>query len=696
MDGVGSAGGGVGGGGAGGGSEGSGGGAGGGEMGVHQELHVRTISLRRRADRWAACAAHLSAVLPAEIEFRVCAGTDAAAAIAGAPTGEAAVAAFEQSTGSRIYRGWPLVEVTDARRCFPSTPDDVTDAAAWLAYECACRRAWRSDRARLYVDFYHRHLTAGDVGAALSHLRVAEEAHAEGLPLTLVLEDDARLTPKAIPLLLCEIVQLKTLGVCWDLIYLHTADYGRRPEPAVHPSSRLRVAGHRKVCHAYVLSSRGAAKLATSGFRECLFPVDDFLPALHAGHPREDIMMLPCVRRARGDAAAVGEEASGAAPGAGFVALTFEDDAGLLECPALAASAGGPLHPRAMLDSDSKAGTGSSVLLGDAGVATSEEEEGGDEGTGGRVGVRAGDASCGAAPEPSAAADAAPWAGLKPPIELCTLGASEQGASCQPGASSVGLGLASGAAEELRRQLSARGYARLRLPPAEGGAHSQLPYVQLLLAEAAATSFFRLPREAKRRCAGPGGRKGDLLLWSCGYSAWPQRQHWHLVCGAFDEAQPWPAHPGDASAAAGAAVTATGAGADDEPRGLRPALRGAKAVLRGAVLACLGEALNDGGVLLATCRAVSSGEDPSVLDAFLYAPASALVGGAAAADAAAGEGATVHMSEHTDPGVLTITRRSDEPGLEVWDASARCWEALEQEAATSDLLVFAVRKNINI
>ena len=40
---------------------------------------------------------------------------------------------------------------------------------------------------------------------------------------------------------------------------------------------------------------------------DSMFPFDDFLSSLHAGHPRPDILNLHCVRKARG------EEAYGAA-----------------------------------------------------------------------------------------------------------------------------------------------------------------------------------------------------------------------------------------------------------------------------------------------------------------------------------------------------------------------------------------------
>ena len=129
---------------------------------------------------------------------------------------------------------------------------------------------------------YERDLTktSGDVGAALSHLRVAERAHAEGVQLQLVLEDDATLLPDAIPALLREVRLLKAAKVRWDLIYLGgSAQYCKAAEPAVSaPGSCLRVAGHRKVCMAYALSAEGARKLATCGYRASILPVDDLLP----------------------------------------------------------------------------------------------------------------------------------------------------------------------------------------------------------------------------------------------------------------------------------------------------------------------------------------------------------------------------------------------------------------------------------
>ena len=240
-------------------------------------MRITAICLRRRPDRWAACEEHLLSVVPERLlpRFDMFAGTDAAAAA----RGESPIDALEARTGCRVYRGWPIQEVSDVRRCYPQLAE-LPETQVWLEYERSFSRVWRRDRARLYVDFFCRHLTLGDVGAALSHLRVAERAHAEGVQLQLVLEDDATLLPDAIPALLREVRLLRAAKVRWDLIYLGgSAQYCKAAEPAVGaPGSCLRVAGHRKVCMAYALSAEGARKLATCGYRASILPVDDLLP----------------------------------------------------------------------------------------------------------------------------------------------------------------------------------------------------------------------------------------------------------------------------------------------------------------------------------------------------------------------------------------------------------------------------------
>ena len=158
-------------------------------------VRITAICLRRRPDRWAACEEHLLSVVPERLlaRFDMFAGTDASAAA----RGESPIDALEARTGCRVYRGWPIQEVSDVRRCYPQLAE-LPETQAWLEYERCFSRAWRRDRARLYVDFFCRHLTLGDVGAALSHLRVAERAHAEGLQLQVALPYSLLLAPSCL------------------------------------------------------------------------------------------------------------------------------------------------------------------------------------------------------------------------------------------------------------------------------------------------------------------------------------------------------------------------------------------------------------------------------------------------------------------------------------------------------------------
>jgi hypothetical protein len=85
--------------------------------------------------------------------------------------------------------------------------------------------------------------------------------------------------------------------------------------------------------------------------------------------------------------------------------------------------------------------------------------------------------------------------------------------------------------ERLQALLEAHSYALVRVT---AGALEVL-----LEAEVGAVRFFSQPTAWKAKHASPGGRVGQLLLWSCGFTSWPNRQQWHVVCGAPD-APSWP------------------------------------------------------------------------------------------------------------------------------------------------------------
>ena len=580
------------------------------------------ISLARRPDRWAASEEHLRSVLPDDVPLDIFPGSDAKAAIAGTVQGEARIAALEAALDCQVYRGWPVTETDDVRRCFPNLAS-ASEAEAWIGYQRACAACFRPDRARLYHDFFMRHLAVGEMGASVSHLRVIERAHAEQLELQIVFEDDARPTADAVPLLLEEVDRLAAANVDWALIYLHSANYGRRAESRIDgpPESQLRHAGHRRVTHAYALSRSGIGRIATCGYRSTLFPFDDFLSSLHAGHPRPDVMALECVRVARG-------KADGTADMASFVGLTFPDEPPLCVVPERCGSEAA--LESLTLDSDSKVGHGSAVLLGDSGVEHSNHTEGAPS-----VASPTGKQSAPA----SVSADRLPCAPL--------LWSDLENFGRDP----------TRVADAVHAQMAAHGFMRVRVGAAE--------MATLVGAEAASASFFARGKAEKAAQVGKGGRLGELMLWSCGYSSWPQlREQWHVVCGAPD-AQPWPA-------------------ATSSSEALRDPLMRAEALLRRiavrslAAIASLAE--GEVALLAEACDAMGAGSDPSVLDAFHYLPDEA---------AAAPSDAALAMAEHHDPGVLTLTRVSDVPGLQLLDPSTGVWVALEELAAADEVLIFA-------
>ena len=118
--------------------------------------------------------------------------------------------------------------------------------------------------------------------------------------------------PTLIPSLTLTLIPSLSLCLSLSLSNINrSAKYEIQPEIPLE-GTRLFHASHRKCTDAYAISLRGCKKLADSGFRECIHSIDDFMPAVFAGHPRLDIDRLECVQTARAE---------------GFACFTFSDDA---------------------------------------------------------------------------------------------------------------------------------------------------------------------------------------------------------------------------------------------------------------------------------------------------------------------------------------------------------------------------------
>ena len=51
---------------------------------------------------------------------------------------------------------------------------------------------------------------------------------------------------------------------------------------------------HTDVLYTITTHSQNMYPLSSERYENCIFPVDDFLPALHSFHPRPDVRELPC------------------------------------------------------------------------------------------------------------------------------------------------------------------------------------------------------------------------------------------------------------------------------------------------------------------------------------------------------------------------------------------------------------------
>ncbi|KAG8470599.1 hypothetical protein KFE25_009020 [Diacronema lutheri] len=158
--------------------------------------------------------------------------------------------------------------------------------------------------------FFRRELKWGEVGCAISHLRVWEQCAAraehegETRP-TLVLEDDIVFPDdfaRKLASVLHALARAPTEhGVAPpDFVYLlskpiGTLARGERSREVPIDAERQLVLNPPPSWKmgAYLLFPEGARKLARSAFRSNLVPVDDFLPAIATGHPlRPDLTAL--------------------------------------------------------------------------------------------------------------------------------------------------------------------------------------------------------------------------------------------------------------------------------------------------------------------------------------------------------------------------------------------------------------------
>ncbi|WP_328397946.1 glycosyltransferase family 25 protein [Nocardia sp. NBC_00416] len=135
--------------------------------------------------------------------------------------------------------------------------------------------------------WWNRPLKHGEIGCSLAHLACWQHAtqHTDS-PYTLILEDDAVLTPDFSGGLLTALNGIRDHELTFDLLYL-----GREPLNPDTPTPLPGIVrpGYSHCTYGYVLTRKGIQAALSANLPSAIVPIDEFLPALYTPHPRPDL-----------------------------------------------------------------------------------------------------------------------------------------------------------------------------------------------------------------------------------------------------------------------------------------------------------------------------------------------------------------------------------------------------------------------
>lgn len=146
---------------------------------------------------------------------------------------------------------------------------------------------WKQENAKNH--FWARDVSPGEIGCAISHIRMWQHANDNNFKNILILEEDFSVNKT------CTIDLLNLVPNDMDLFYL-----GRNPllnwmgteykEPRVNGPIVKPAPSYNT--HAYILSHSGIKKLLESEFNRSIFAVDEFLICKTSGHLRHDLQFV--------------------------------------------------------------------------------------------------------------------------------------------------------------------------------------------------------------------------------------------------------------------------------------------------------------------------------------------------------------------------------------------------------------------
>ncbi|YCK35264.1 glycosyltransferase family 25 protein [Actinomadura sp. ATCC 39365] len=132
--------------------------------------------------------------------------------------------------------------------------------------------------------WWNRPLKLGEIGCTLSHLACWRHALTTGKSHALILEDDAVLADGFVDRLTAATAALGSADEI-GLVYL-----GRVPLEQDRPYLPGMVSpGYSHCTYGYILSRPAIITLLAAKLEKAIIPIDEFLPAMYADHPRTDV-----------------------------------------------------------------------------------------------------------------------------------------------------------------------------------------------------------------------------------------------------------------------------------------------------------------------------------------------------------------------------------------------------------------------
>lgn len=169
------------------------------------------------------------------------------------------------------YRQNLLNKVNKVLQKLPSKSLNIVDAVDGKTLD------YNLDEFRVYPDWkiegsdndwFNRDMTKGEVGCALSHLKVWKHAKNHGYEKVLILEEDFEVIDNFYD------ISLK-LPLDWDVILLGRQSFGEDEEILEKNYVKL---GYNWLAHAYILNKKAINTLTQNDYINNLIPADDYLP----------------------------------------------------------------------------------------------------------------------------------------------------------------------------------------------------------------------------------------------------------------------------------------------------------------------------------------------------------------------------------------------------------------------------------